>query len=153
MDRRVVRGRAFAARPAVAPYQRTKSSSSYAAEKPPKEPAKSTRRPIRLHHLCKFDQPNRRRELGILHCRCYAPGRLRVRQVRRHFENLLGEMIDAVKKAAAAGYENTGAKIINERLLIEPALEELKGFAQAQVNDRVQRFSLDLLSGKAGVVF
>src|SRR5438874_12982045 len=124
-----------------------KSCSSHSAEKPSKDSAKPTRRPIRLHNLCKFDQPNRRRELWVLHCRRYTPGRFRVRQMRRHFKNLLGEMINPVKKAAAAGNENTGAEIINERLLIEPASEKLRRLAESHGSYRVQCFSLASFSG------
>ena len=61
-------------------------------------------------------------------------------------------MIDAVEKTTSAGDENPCAQIIDEWFLIEPAFEQLKGLAQSQMNDRVQRLPLDLLAGKAGIV-
>ena len=75
-----------------------------------------------------------------------------MRDVRRHFENLLGQMIDAVQETASAGDENTFADVIDERFFVEPALEQLKSFAQPQMNDRVQRLALDLFAGETGIV-
>ena len=75
-----------------------------------------------------------------------------MRHVRGHFENFRSEMIDAVEKTASAGDANTGAEIIDEWFLFEPAFEEFKRFLQSQVDDRVQRLSLDLLPGKTGIV-
>ena len=76
-----------------------------------------------MHHLCEPDQADRRRELGILHCGRYAPGGLRVRDVRRQLENFLCEMIDTTKKTATAGNENACAEIIEIRLLVQPAFK------------------------------
>src|SRR6516225_3108093 len=122
--------------------------SSHSAEKPSKDSAKSSRWPIRMHHLCEPDQANRRRELRVLHCRCYAPSGLRVRDVRRHLENFLCEMIDTTKKAATAGNEDACAEIIEIGLFVQPAFKQLKSFTHAQVNDCVQHFPLDLSSGE-----
>src|SRR5437016_11787103 len=122
--------------------------SSHSAEEPSKDSAKASRRPIRLHDLCEPDQADRCRELGVLHCGCYAPGGLRVREMRRYLKNFLCEMIDAAKKAATAGDENAGAEITEIWLLFKPAFEQLKSFADAQVNDRVQHFPLDLFAGE-----
>src|SRR5437016_7001802 len=97
--------------------------SSHSAEKPPKDPANPARWPIRMHHLCEPDQADRRRELGVLHCRCYAPGGLRVRDVRRHLENFLREMIDTTKKAATAGNEDACAEIIEILPFVQPAFK------------------------------
>src|SRR6266487_539150 len=97
--------------------------SSHSAEEPSKDSAKASRRPIRLHNLCEPDQADRCRELGVLHCGCYAPGGLRVRDVRRHLENFLCEMIDTTKKAATAGNEDACAEIIEIRLVVQPAFK------------------------------
>src|SRR6266404_1769152 len=99
------------------------SFSSHSAEKPSNDSAKPSRRPICMHHLCEPDQADRRRELGVLHCRCYAPGGLRVRDVRRHLENFLREMIDTTNKAATAGNEDACAEIIEIRLVVQPAFK------------------------------
>src|SRR6266481_2834334 len=124
------------------------SFSSHSAEKPSNDSAKPSRRPIRMHHLCEPDQADRRRELGVLHCRRYAPGGLRVRHVRRHLENFLCEMIDTAKKATTAGNENARAEIIEIRVFGQPAFKQLKSFTHAQVYDRVQHFPLDLFAGE-----
>ena len=44
-----------------------------------------------------------------------------MRQVGWYFENFLGEMIDAVKKATPTGNEDAGTQITEKRLLFEPA--------------------------------
>src|SRR6185503_9356616 len=126
--------------------------SSFSAENFSKKPPKPPRRPVGVHHLRKLDQANCCRELGIFHCRRHTPCGLRVRQVGRYVENLRREMIDSVQKTAAAGNENAGAQIAEIRFFFESALEQLKSFAQAQVNDGVQCFAVDLFSGKAGIV-
>ena len=77
---------------------------------------------------------------------------MRVRDVRRHFKNFAGEMVDPVHQTAAAGNENPGADIIDERLLFDRALEQLKSFAQSQMNDGVECLALDLFAGKSGIV-
>src|SRR5919198_504561 len=63
-----------------------------------------------------------------------------------------GEIIDAIEEAASASDENTSAEVINEWFFIEPALEQLKSFAQTQMNNCIQGLALDLLSRKAGIV-
>jgi len=72
--------------------------------------------------------------------------------VRGHFENLFREIIDAIEKAASAGNENTAAEVIDEWFFVEPAFEQLKSLAEAQMDDRVQGLALDLLSREAGIV-
>jgi hypothetical protein len=91
--------------------------SSHSAEKSSDHPAEASPRSIGLHNLCELDQADRRRELGILHRGRYAPGGLRVSQVRRYFEDFLCEMIDAIKKATTAGHKNASAQVANIRLL------------------------------------
>src|SRR5207237_2699557 len=147
-DRRAVRHRAFAARPAVAPYLSLDSLPSHSAEKLADDSAEAAARSIRTHDLCELDQTDRRRELRIFHCGRYAPSGLCVSQVRRYFENFFCQMVDAIKKATTAGNENPGAEIAEIRLLFQPAFEQLKSFAHAQVNDRVQGFPVDLFSGE-----
>ena len=72
--------------------------------------------------------------------------------MRGHFENLFRQIIDAIEQAAPARDENTTAEVIDEWLFIEPAFEQLKSFAEAQMDDRVQGLALDLLSREAGIV-
>jgi hypothetical protein len=105
-----------------------------------------------MHDLRELDQPNRRGELGIFHCGRDTPCCLRVRQVGRYFEKFRREMIDAAQKTAAASNEDAGAQITEIRFLFESTFEQLKGFAQAQMNDCVQHFALDLFPRKPGVV-
>ena len=124
-------------------------SSSNSAEKFSEKSAKAPpARTIGTHYLCELDQADGRRELRIFHCGRYAPRGLRVRQVRRHFENLFCLMVDTIKKATTAGNENAGSEIVEIRLLFEPAFEQLNAFAHTQVNDRVQGFPIDLFSGE-----
>src|ERR671919_846860 len=151
-DRRAVRDQAFAARPAVAPYLNLYWLSSFSAEKFPKNPAKPSRRPVGVHHLRELDEADRGRELWIFHCGFHTPCGLRVCQIGRYFENVRREMIDSAQKTADAGDENACAEISKIRFLVEPALEQLKRFAQAQVNDGVQRFAVDLFSRKTRIV-
>src|SRR5215469_6369551 len=122
--------------------------SSHSTEKLSKKFAEASPRSICLHHLRELDQTDGSRELRIFDGGRYTPGGLRVSQVRRHFENFLRQVINAVKEAATAGNENPGAEIAEKRLLFEPAFEQLKSFAHTQVNDRVQRFPFDLFSSK-----
>ena len=105
-----------------------------------------------MHHLRELDQANRGRELRIFHCGRHTPSRLRVCEIGRYFENLLREMIDSAQKTTAASDENAGAQIAEIRFLFESAFEQLKRFAQAQVNDGVQRLALDLFPRKTGIV-
>ena len=105
-----------------------------------------------MHNLRELNQADRRGELGIFHRRRYAPGRLGVGQVGRYFKNFSGEMIDAAQNTASARNEDTGAEITEIRFFFESALEQLERFAQAEVNDCVQRFALDLFSRKTGIV-
>ena len=126
--------------------------SSFSAEKFSKNPAKPSRRPLGVHHLRELDQANRGRELRIFHCGRHTPCGLRVCQICWYFENVRREMIDSAQKTAAASDENAGAQIAEVRFLFQSALEQLKRFAQAQVNDRVQRFALDLFPRKTGIV-
>ena len=74
-------------------------------------------------------------------------------QIGRYFENLRREMIDSAQKTAASGDENAGTQITKIRFLFESAFEQLKRFSQTQVNDRIQRFAVDLFSRKTGIVF
>ena len=90
-----------------------------------------------MHDLRELDQANRRGELGIFHRGRHAPGRLGMRQVGRYFENFSREMIDSAQKTAATSNENAGAQIAEIRFLVEPAFEQLKRFAHAQVNNGV----------------
>src|ERR1041384_4635451 len=112
-------------------------SSSFSAEKSSKDPAKSSSGAIRVHHLREFHQPDCGRELGIFHRRCHAPCGLCMRQIGRYLENVRGEMIDSAQETAAASDENTGTEITKIRFLFESAFEQLKCFAQPQVNDGV----------------
>ena len=105
-----------------------------------------------MHHLGELDQTYRCGELGIFHCGRHTPCGLCVCQIGRYFENVCGEMIDSAQKTAAAGNENAGSEIAEVRFFFESAFEQLKRFSQAQVNDGVQRFALDLFSSKAGIV-
>jgi hypothetical protein len=105
-----------------------------------------------VHHLREFDQANCGRKLGIFHCGRYAPSGLRVCQIGWYFENLRREMIDSAEKTAAAGDENAGPEIAEIRFFVESALQQVKRFAQAQVNDGVQRFAFDLFPRKTGIV-
>ena len=75
-----------------------------------------------------------------------------MRDVRGHFENLFREIIDAIEQAAPARDENTSAEVIDERFFIEPSFKQLKSFAEAQMDDRVQGLALDLLAREAGIV-
>ena len=61
-------------------------------------------------------------------------------------------MIDAIEKTASARDKNAGPEIIEEWFLLESALEEVESLPHSQVNDRVQRFALDLLPGKTRIV-
>src|SRR5215211_198868 len=151
-DRRAVRDRAFAAHPAVAPYPKLFLFSSFSAEKFSTNPAKSSSRPVGVHHLREFDQANRGRKLRVFYCGRYTPGGRRVCQIGWYFENLRSEMIDSAEKTAAAGDENAGPEITEIRFFVESALEQVKCFAQAQVNDGVQRFALDLFPRETGIV-
>ena len=75
-----------------------------------------------------------------------------MRNVRGHFENLFREIIDAIEQAAPARDENTTAEVIDEWFFIEPSFEQLKSFAEAQMDDRVQGLPLDFLSRETGIV-
>src|SRR4029077_12926072 len=105
-----------------------------------------------VHHLRELDQANRSRELRIFHCGRHTPCGLRVCQIGWYFENLRREMIDSAQKTAAAGDENAGPEIAEIRFFFESAFEQVKRFAQAQVNDGVERFALDLFPCKTGIV-
>ena len=113
------------------------SSSSFSAEKFSKNPAKSSSRPVGVHHLRELDQPNRGRELRIFHRGRHAPCGLRVCQIGGYFENVRCEMIDSAQKTAAPGDESASAEIAEIRFLFKSAFEQLKRFAQAQVDDGV----------------
>src|SRR5262245_60933517 len=147
-DRRCVRDQVFAARPAVAPCPSLFLSSSFSAKKSSEDPTKPARWPIGVHHLRELHQANRSRELWIFHSRRHTPCGLRMRQIGRNFENVRGEMIDSVEKTAATGDKNAGAEIAEIWLFFESSLEQLKGFAQPQVDNSVQRFALDLFPRK-----
>src|SRR5438552_17914650 len=75
-----------------------------------------------------------------------------VHYLRGQLENLSGEIIKTVEKTASSSNENAAAEVTKIRFLVEPAFEQLQGFTQSQVNDRVQRLALDLLPGKTGIV-
>ena len=75
-----------------------------------------------------------------------------MRDVCRHFENLFREIVDAIEEAASACDENSSAQVIDEWFVIEPAFEQLKSLAQAQMNNCVQGFTLDFLARKTGIV-
>jgi hypothetical protein len=77
---------------------------------------------------------------------------LSVRDVRGHFEDPFREIIDAIEEAASACDENSSAQVIDEWFVIESAFDQLKSFAQAQMNNRVQGLALDLLARKTGIV-
>ena len=62
-------------------------------------------------------------------------------------------MVNPIQQTAAASDKNSGANIIDERLFLERALEQFEGFAQAKMNDGIERFALDFLAGKSGIVF
>src|SRR6516225_6733372 len=150
--RRAVRDLAFAARPAVAPYSNLFLSSSFSAEKSSKNPAKPSRWPVGVHHLRELDQANGCGELGIFDCGSHTPCGLCVCQICWYFENICREVIDAAQKTTATGDENARAEIAKIRFLFESALEQLKRFAQTQVDDGVQCFTLDLFPCKTGIV-
>src|SRR5438477_7375668 len=61
-------------------------------------------------------------------------------------------MVDPVQQTAATGDKDSGADIIDERLLFDGALEQLKSLAQSQMNNRVKGFALDFFAGKTGIV-
>src|SRR6266850_7333575 len=103
--------------------------SSHSAKKPSKNPSDAAAWAIDLHGLCVFEQTDRGRKLRVFYRRSQAGEGLGVGHVRRHFKDLAGEMIDPIQQAAAAGNENAGADIIDERLLFDGALEQLKSFA------------------------
>src|SRR5579884_625130 len=126
--------------------------SSSPAENSSQDAPKPPGRPVRLHHLREFDQPDGGGELWIFHRSSDSPGSLSVSQMRRHFKNFLGKMIDAVEQAAAAREKDARAQVVDERFLIEPALEELKSLAQSQMDNRVERFPFDFLAGKTRFV-
>jgi len=70
----------------------------------------------------------------------------------RQLEDFLRQMIDPVQVAASAGDENSFADVVDKRLFFELPLEQLEGFPQPQMNDRIQRFPLDFLAGKTGII-
>src|SRR5438105_5975426 len=72
--------------------------------------------------------------------------------MRRHFKNFSGQMIDAVEQTAAAGDKDSSAGGIDERFFFDGALEQLESFAEAQMNDRIERLSLDFFAGESGIV-
>ena len=74
---------------------------------------------IALHGLGIFDQTDRGRELRIFKCARQAGHRLRMRDARRHFENVLRQIIDPVELAAPAGDENAFADVVDERFFLE----------------------------------
>ena len=76
-----------------------------------------------------------------------------MRDVRGHFKNFAGQVIDSIHQTAAAGNENAGTDIIDKRLFLDRALEQLKSLAQTQMNDGVECLALDFLSGEPGIVF
>ncbi len=75
-----------------------------------------------------------------------------MRGVRRHVEHILGQMLDPAEQAASPREKDAGARVVNEILLVDLSFQKFERFAHAEMNDRVQRFALDLLAREAGVV-
>src|SRR5205807_5725959 len=93
--------------------------------------------PINLDRLRILDQPDRGGKLRIFESRGQSGHGLGMSDPCRQFEDLLGQMIDSVQMAAAAGDENAFADVVDERFFLQLALQELECFAQPQMNDRV----------------
>ena len=73
--------------------------------------------------------------------------------MRRHFKNFLGQIFYPVEQTAAAGDENAGADVIDERFIGQLALEQVEYFTHPQVDDRIQCFPLEFFTGETGIVF
>ena len=46
-----------------------------------------------------------------------------MRDVRRHFKNVTGEMVDPAQQTAAAGNKDSAADVVDERLFFDRTLE------------------------------
>jgi hypothetical protein len=89
--------------------------SSHSAKESSEDAADAAARlPIGLHSLRIFDQANRRRELRIFKRRSQPGHRLRVRDARRHFKDISGQMIDSIEQAAATADENSFADVVDK---------------------------------------
>src|SRR6266481_3634016 len=110
-------------------------SSSPSAKNSSQDSPDSSRWPLCLHRLGIFDQPDCGGKLRVLYRRGHARCCLSMCDVRGHFENLFREIIDAIEEAASACDENSSAQVIDEWFVIEPAFEQLKSLAQAQMNN------------------
>src|SRR5437868_6813433 len=103
---------------------RGSSLSRYKTAENSRQPA--SLRPIRLHCLGVFDQPNCGCQLWVLKGRGQSRHRLRPCDPRRNFEDFLSQMIDPLQQTAAASNENSFAHVIDKRFLIKRAFEQLE---------------------------
>ena len=129
-----------------------RACSSHSTKQFSEDSPETAARPIRLHGLGVFDQADGGGELRILKRGSQSGHGLRVRDMGRHLEDFLREMIDAIEQAASAGDENSGSGEIDERFFLQFAFEELQTFAQAHMDDGVQSLAFDFFAGKTGIV-
>ena len=100
-----------------------------------------------------FDQSDRSGKLRILESGGQAGHRLRVRDTRGQFENFFRQIIDPIEMTASARDENSFADVVDEGSSSSLPFEQLECFAQAQMDNRVERLAFDLFPRKTGIVF